>query len=210
MKSTKNLNNEVKKSPLGEFFVWWDAITQEDVDDFNKAIDSATNEQDIQAFLEKNPLFLIQHFGGGGGRWVIPKKRLGAEYITDFVVGDKYSFGFEWQALELESPKARMFNKNGDPSRYLNHAIRQIQDWRAWLKRNIDYASRPEDQKGLGLTEINGNVQGLIIIGRRTYVNPSTNERRRQMCEDLNIQIHTYDYMVDVAQGSVDALKRKK
>lgn len=210
MKSTKNLDEDVKKGPLGDFFVWWDEITQEDVDEFKKIIDTATKEQDIQAFLEKKPLFLIQHLGGGHGRWVIPKKRLGAEHITDFMVGDKSSMGFEWQAVELESPNARMFNKNGDPSRYLTHAIRQIEDWRAWLTRNISYASRPQDQGGLGLTDISVHISGQIIIGRRAYINPSTNDLRRQMCKNSNIQIHSYDRMIDVAQGSVDVLKRNK
>lgn len=60
-----------------------------------------------------------------------------------------------------------MFNKSGDPSRYLWHAIRQIIDWRVWLEFNRDYAARSPDDGGLGLADISPSVPGLILIGRR-------------------------------------------
>lgn len=74
-------------------------------------------------------MLLAQIVGGGHGRWVIPRQRLGAEHVTDFLVGEKSSIGFEWLAVELESPKARMSRKSGDPTQTLNHAVRQITDW---------------------------------------------------------------------------------
>jgi hypothetical protein len=58
--------------------------------------------------------------------------RRGLERRKYLDVGEKSSLGYEW--IELESPILRMFNANGDPSKYLTHAIRQILDWRAWLK----------------------------------------------------------------------------
>jgi len=146
-------------------------------------------------------MLLIQHLGGGHGRWVIPRQRLGAEHITDFVIGESCSSGFDWQAVELESPGARMFTRRGDPTASLTHAIRQIQDWRAWLGRNAGYAARSRAESGLGLTQIRADLPGLILIGRRGSVDPATNERRRQMASDLNIRIHSYDYLLDNARG---------
>jgi hypothetical protein len=35
----------------------------------------------MQSYLSAHPELLIQHLGGGHGRWVIPQKRLGAEYL---------------------------------------------------------------------------------------------------------------------------------
>lgn len=193
---------------MPEYFVWWNDITQDDVDSFVRALDRASNERDMQAFLEKAPLLLIQHLGGGHGRWVIPQKRLGAEYVPDFVVGQCDSSGFEWQIVELESPLAKMFTKSGDPSRALNHAIRQIADWRAWLKRNQDYAARPREHNGLGLVDIDSSARGLIVIGRRDKLDPATKERRRQLSADLRIDIHTYDWLVSRSQGRIEALAR--
>lgn len=102
----------------------------------------------MQNFFELNPLLLIQHLSGGHGRWVVPGFRLGSEYICDFIIGEKSSVGYEWQVVELENPHTTMFNKNGDPSKALTHAIRQITDWRSWLERNQNYASRPKKEGG--------------------------------------------------------------
>lgn len=127
MRNSRKISDAaLRKEQLGDYFVWWDKISSGDVRNLNHAIESATCEEDIQKFLRDNPKFLIQHLGGGHGRWVIPKKKLGSEHVTDFLIGEKHSFGYEWQAVELESPLRQMFNKNGDPSRFLNHAIRQI------------------------------------------------------------------------------------
>lgn len=194
--------------PLRDFHTWWDGVLEEDVSTLRATLDNAVREEDVQQFLQANPKFLIQHLGGGHGRWVIPKARLGSEHVTDFLIAEKHSIGYEWQAVELESPKRPMFNKSGDPSQHLNHAIRQITDWRAWLKANQAYASRSRDEGGLGLTDIDANVRGVILIDRRTNLDPSTAARRRQMVQDLNIQIHTFDYLISALQGRIDSLNR--
>lgn len=196
----------LREDPLRDFFTWWDEIHPDDVQLLREAIDTAQREEDIQQFLQSNPKFLIQHLGGGHGRWVIPKKRLGSEHVTDFMIAEKHSFGFEWQAVELESPLKPMFNKSGDPSQYLNHAIRQIQDWRAWLTRNQNYASQDRNKGGLGLTDIDSSVKGLILIDRRSSNLENFSELRRQMVKDLNIRIHTYDYLVESLEGRLNGL----
>ncbi|CDH47785.1 Shedu anti-phage system protein SduA domain-containing protein [Candidatus Contendibacter odensensis] len=195
-----------RNDPLNEYFVCWDRIAPEDIASLIVVLDCAKREEDIQQFLQENPKFLIQHLGGGHGRWVIPKQKLGSEHVTDFLIAEKHSFGHEWQAVELESPLKPMFNKNGDPSQYLNHAIRQIQDWRAWLLQNQNYAARLKIENGLGLTNISPNLQGIILIGRRAKLRNGTTELRRQMVADLNIRIHTYDYLVEALQGRLKGL----
>jgi len=197
-----------KPDYLPEFFVFWDKISSSDINGFRKALDSATRESDMQAHIEANPIMLIQHLGGGHGRWVIEQKRLGAEHVPDFVIADRNSLGYEWQVVEIESPKAAMFTKAGDPSSKLNHAIRQIIDWRSWLKRNQDYASRIREKGGLGLIDIDSNVKGLIIIDRRNRIDDSTQERRRQLCIDLNIEIHTYDWLIERALYRLKSLEK--
>ena len=209
-KKVQSAEEIIAGDPLGEFFVWWDNISFEDISKLEECLKRAINENDIQRFLQENPIFLIQHLGGGHGRWVIPKQRLGAEHVTDFIIGERSSIGFEWQAVELESPNVHIFNKKGDPSRYLNHAIRQIQDWRAWLQRNQNYAARPKVESGLGLTDIVSTLPGLVLLGRRNNIDPLTNERRRQMVTDLNINIHSYDFLVECAKGRLESLLRSR
>jgi hypothetical protein len=141
---------------------------------------------------------LTPHLGAGHRQWVIPKQRLGAEYVPDFLVGDKDSMGVHWTAVELESPIARLFNKNGNPSQGLVQALRQIADWRTWLTNNRDYATRPLSQNGLGLRDIYGELPGLILIGRRQ--GGDVPARRRRLGRDYNIQIHSYDWLLEHVQ----------
>ncbi|MDZ4688856.1 MAG: DUF4263 domain-containing protein [Planctomycetaceae bacterium] len=187
----------LKDDPLGKYHVWWMDVRKTDAKRLTAVLETARRERELQAYFELQPMALIQHLAGGHGRYVIPQKRLGSEHVTDFMIGHCHSGGFEWQAVEIESPTKKMFTKTGDPTKELNHAIRQILDWRAWLKRNQNYAANPLDQGGLGLTDVDCNLPGLILIGRRATTDPKTHDRRRQMVTQLNVQIHTYDFLID-------------
>lgn len=190
------------RDPLREFFVWWKDIKPADVRALAASLaQSSASERALQVLLEHRPLLLVQQLGGGHGRWVIPQQRLGVQYVTDFLVGEKHSGGYEWTAVELESPSAPIFTKRGDPSARLAHAVRQIQDWRAWLKRNQAYAANDRTQNGLGLRDIDPALPGLVLIGRESTTDSRTNELRRQMASDLRIQIHTYDWLLRNARG---------
>lgn len=41
----------------------------------------------MQTFLAEHPHLLVQYMRYGHGRWVVPQQRLGAELVTDFVIG---------------------------------------------------------------------------------------------------------------------------
>jgi len=183
--------------PLREYFVDHGATT-EGREALRCALEEG-GEREIQRVLESHPRLLVQRLTSGMG-WVIPQKRLGSEFVTDFLVAEELSPGFYWQAVELESPRVRMFTKTGDPSRYLVHAIRQIQDWRSWLESNQPYASRPQSENGLGLIQISPRLPGLILIGRRQATSPKTNGLRRQMMADLRIEIRSFDSLIDTPE----------
>ena len=154
----------------------------------------------MQRFLEANPRFLVQHLGEGRGQWVIPKRRLGAEYETDFLIAELDATGYVWYAVELERPQAKLFTAAGDPTKELTHAIRQIIDWRIWISRNRDYATRPVRDSGLGLIDIDPDLEGLIIMGRDADIDPATHELRRKICQTNRLKIHTYDWLLQVAE----------
>jgi hypothetical protein len=196
--------------PLDRFFVRWDDLTTKDVIRLERALKRARVERDMQTFLEKHPDMLIQHLGGGHGRWVIPQARLGIQHVTDFLISDRDSTGRHWTAVELEGPERPIFNRNGDPSRYLWHAVRQIIDWRVWLEMNRDYASRPHAQNGLDLEGISANLPGLILIGRRQDQHSRRNLFRKALARQLDIEIHSYDWLVDRASGRVSSLQEHR
>ena len=164
----------------------------------------------MQRFLETHPRLLIQHFTAGQQSWVIPKKRLGSEYETDFVIAQQASDGFIWYAVELERPQAKMFNKSGDASAALNHALRQINDWRDWLSRNLDYAARPRDRAGLGLIDIHPELDGMVIIGRDVDLDRRAIAPRRQRLERTHrVKIETYDWLLAQAADRLTAMEKK-
>lgn len=186
----------------------WLTDNKPDADRARRALSKAKCEGDMQKFLLNNPRCLVGHLGGGHGRWVLPQFRLGSEYVADFILGERHSFGHHWQLVELECPTKKMFNKNGAPSATLTQAIRQIQDWRSWLHNNQNYAAKPLKDDGLGLIDIVGDCSGLILIGRRHDLNDELNARRRQMMRDLNIQIRTYDFLCE--RGGVPIAQAEK
>lgn len=196
----------MKTETHGEYFVWWDRITKAEWENYLDALESARREQDMQTYLERNPKILVHTVGGGHGRWVIPQFRFGSNHVADFVVGEKHSFGHEWLLVELKSPKAKMFSKKGDPTASLIHAIRQIQDWRSWIRKNIDYVGRQTAENGLGLIDINDSTSGLILIGREADNDEKNNERRRQMCIENRLSIHTYDFLLRVG-SNIDVIR---
>ncbi len=187
----------IRRGPLGEFMVFESDFCTADTDKFLKRLRSARRERDMQVFFEHNPALLAKAFASRACRWVIPHKRLGAEYVPDFLVGNWTSMGWHWKAFELENPRAKAFKKDGEPTARLVHAICQIERWRAWLKQNRDYAARPREKQGLGLPDIAPTLPGVVIIGRRRDMDRKNALLRRQLCEDLNIDLRSYDSLAD-------------
>lgn len=195
------------RTELEQFGVSWDSITPEQVTSLKSVLEHASNEEDLQSYLTDNKQFLIQHLGGGHGRYVISKPRLGAELIPDYLIAEMSSIGIEWYGVELESPLAVYFTASGQAGSLLTHAIQQIVDWRTWIQSNIAYARMPRADKGLGLIGITNDLPATILIGRRTAEIPERfNDYRRQIKTDLNIEIHTYDWLVEQSEMKIQRL----
>jgi hypothetical protein len=106
MSLEESLKEQRAADPLRDFFVLWDEVDARDVQRLRETLARAKVEADMQSLLAEHPEMLIQHLGGGHGRWVLPQKRLGAEHVPDFMIGDRYSGGRDWVAVELEGPTA--------------------------------------------------------------------------------------------------------
>ena len=185
---------------LKQHSILWDRITSDDSRSLKDLLERNPNEQIVHRFLENNPKFLVQALTGGHGRYQVSKPRLGSEFVPDFLIVDESSIGLEWFAVEIESPRVKAHRKDGLQSQYLTHAIGQIEDWREWLRNNLDYARRPREQDGLGLIGIDDRVAGLILIGRRSSGYPERfNKFRRQKIDRERIVIHSYDWLLDIA-----------
>lgn len=93
-------------------------------------------------------------------------------------------------------PVPQRSQKKGDPSAALTHAVRQIQDRRVWLAKNLSYARRKSVRGGLGLFGVRSRLPAIILIGRRSDLKERDDNLRNQMCDDLGILIHTCDWVI--------------
>ena len=172
-----------------------------EVDAFLRVLNAAVDERPLQRFLEDNPSILVQPLAANHRGWVLPQKKLGDQFVADFLACGLTSLGHEWLAIELENPHAPLFTKAGNPSAELTHAIRQIHDWRDFLSNNLEMARRARQMKGLGLRDISPEPLGLILIGRQAGIDRDTDQLRRRLCKETRIEIRTYDYLVDACRN---------
>jgi len=186
--------------PLAKHSVAWhgDDIKSA-AQDLSACLSENPDEAALQTLIARHPVLLAHLLRGGHGRWVLPQVRFGSEFVADFLIAEKDSLGFHWQAVELESPRHLLFTKKGDPRSELTHALRQIRDWRTWIGANRSYAVRPREANGLGLIDIEPELPGLVLMGRRRDQADSDSALRRRMAQESGIRIHTYDWLLDCA-----------
>lgn len=197
---TGGLDSFLKNDQLRDFFVS-EIVAAESVAALREVLDRPeVCEEDVQRVLTAHPSLLIQHLRGGHGRYVLPKPRFGGDYVPDYIVGERASFGLDWTLVELEAPSRSLFNRSGDPSQWLTHAIRQVTDWRIWLANNKSMVERSRERGGLGLDEIEVNAKGLIIMGRRRDTPVLTHGQRRELQRANRVEIRTYDWLIEVAE----------
>jgi hypothetical protein len=196
--------------PLADFHVFWLDIVEADIEAYRNVLDAATDEQTMQRHLSNNPILLAQILDGGHGRWVLPHKDLGGRFEPDFVIGHRWSGPtWEWVLVELQTPvlrgprnpDGRLFMKKGRMSEQLDEGIRQINEWRRWISANLDTAKRSRTEMGLGLTGIEPSPPGLLIIGREGDLTPEHAAMRKQLSDQHNIRIQSYDWLVREAQS---------
>jgi len=76
----------------------------------------------------------------------------------------------------------------------ITEAMRQIGDWRAWLRENIAYA-----QRQLGFEGINAEIPGVVIVGRRSELDAKHAARYRELSMTERLSVMTYDRLVESA-----------
>ncbi|HKQ03875.1 MAG TPA: Shedu anti-phage system protein SduA domain-containing protein [Blastocatellia bacterium] len=193
-----------------------DTITG-DILNFETALQSG-HEEAIQVFLEEHPIFL----GFLGWHGIVKSKfRLADAFIPDFISIGSYPFSNRPQPLvtfiEIERADMPLFTKSGDPTSFLTHAIRQVQDWKRWVTDNRMYLKaqlqiilteetpqifdednrymREESSKGIAYGFID---RYLVIAGRRSSTKISDRLLLGQMNDDFqDIRIMTYDALIE-------------
>ena len=178
-------------------------------------------EEILQQYLEQHKEILIAAFGAPGWFYnlVLPKFKFGSDYISDFVVFTGQSYSYWIKLIELEPSTSLIFTKQGDYAQRLNHAIKQVDEWSVWIKRNEPYfrdclqkelkKKYPSFDETLKHTR-RFIVSSNIIIGRRDMLSDEDNKRRAQEYEKSNLDIITYDRLVDIERKIVQDNKEGK
>ena len=161
------------------------------VAEFERVLADAVDERPLQSILALAPVLLGLLAPPGGSYWCLDRPQLGAEYVPDFLLASATSVGFRWIAIELESPTAKALTKAGLPARKLADALGQIRDWRTWLMDNVAYARQER-----GLKDIDGNCEAVVVIGRRSSLDPKQVNRYRAISTD-GITVMSYDRLHD-------------
>ena len=180
-----------------------------------------SKEEILQQYLEQHKKILIAAFGQPEWvyNFVLPKFKFGSDYISDFVVFTGQSYSYWIKLIELEPSTSQVFTKQGDYAQRLNHAIKQVDEWSDWIKRNEPYfrdclqkalqKEYPSFSETLDYTR-RFIISSKIVIGRRATLSVDDNKRRAQEYEKSNLDIITYDRLVDIEQKITQTEKEGK
>ena len=194
------------------------------------ALVKARNERELQPFLKQYPLLIRNALNVWAWNYVdvLPEFRFGSDFRADFLILSADSGSWHATLVELKSHRSRLFTKQGLPSRSLNTALRQLDDWELWLRRyeNLFRASlskhfeskkviafcSPADRHRMAETEITDprtrlDLKYRILMGRRNELDIEDQERRG-LLSAKGRDIVTYDRLIDVAR-TLDAAAQK-
>ena len=191
-----------KRQDLSEFATE-NVVSEDDIAELENIITTAEDERPIQKFLEKNG-HLLTALLGGNERYCLPQKRLGGEYVPDFIIGDVDSLGFRWVLIELETPRSGIYLKDSlQLDEKARKGISQVIDWRNWLSSNISYARQRRSENGLGLFDIREKADAVVLVGRRSQRPETKDAQRHEYRQSNNILIHSYDWLLETLCGAI-------
>jgi len=167
-------------------------------DKFESCLLAAKCEQDVQEFLEKYPHILpgLNTFHHGPmAQMVVTKLPLNADFVTDFAFVSENSQCLEITFIEIESPRKRIFNRDGSFSRDYLDARQQLADWNGWAQHNLRTVAALFGSMG---RYISGGGDSItlrcgLIMGRRLELN----SRKRQQRWAASMSIMTYDRLLE-------------
>ena len=96
---------------------------------FESLLGDAQKEEELQIFIKQNPIVLH------ATAELIPKKKLGEDFITDFVLVNPCDQGPSYTLVEIEKPSHPILLQDNSLSSQTNHAIKQTRDWDVWLRK---------------------------------------------------------------------------
>jgi hypothetical protein len=170
-------------------------LIRENLEVFEELVNTCGKEEETHQFLKSSDLLL----GLTSRIDPISKFKLGDDYITDFVINE---IPDGYVLVEIERPNLRLFKKTTpERTQEFNHAIEQIENWRAWINRNHSYISSK-------LEGISPNPVCWLIAGRRTNLSAEEKKRLAEINQEYkgNYKILTYDDLIDRVKAVISKM----
>ncbi len=169
-------------------------ISRQLVEQFNALLDQTLPEEAYQKFLNSNLVFLDPVASE-----VIPKQKLGTEYITDFVVR---RYDNKYILVEIEKPQDPIFTSANDFTASFTHAYGQILDFQQWIDSHGEYAR--------SLMPGISSPRGLLVIGRRDHLNYENCQKLlRHASNSTTIDVKTFDDLSSDALNLCENIYKK-
>ena len=185
-----------------------------------RCLKQTSGERAIHKFLKANCRLVEEVFQcSPQSIGTCPEFKLGADFRCDFLVVGWSSAWWDATFVELKSPNARLYLRDGSPAESLRKAQAQIRNWKSWIK-NHDTELRERMAKMFA--ELNTHATGscnlgkdaaeeimnptcrfvpryAIVIGRRDKLERIDQSSRGMEYEETGTAIVTYDRFVDKA-----------
>ncbi|MET7876564.1 Shedu anti-phage system protein SduA domain-containing protein [Micromonospora profundi] len=163
------------------------------IDKFEALIAKDLREEEYQRYLNAHPIILDPLAAE-----IVPKHRLGSDYITDFVIRRHDG---RYLVVEIEKPQDRIFTAAGDFTAPFSHALGQVLDFQGWVAEQNSYARSK-------LPHIE-NPRGLLVMGRRSDLTEHQERKLRRWCANSNsIDVVTFDDLVSSGRQLLASLRR--
>ena len=187
---------------------------------FKKILDDpAATERDAQRFLKSFPMLMVRLFNVSWNYYLaVPEFSLGTDFRADFLILSADSGRWHTVFVELEGPNDQIYLKNGQPSKKLRSAQKQIDDWQRFVRgrtnevkqeiakilapRRIGAQNKLMGRSGYAhdeilLPEVFLHEQYKIVIGRRSSFADEPTHHMPAPGEGYGPQVSTYDRIYD-------------
>jgi Domain of unknown function (DUF4263) len=195
----KNHHSNIPETILGLRPVDYGEVTQDLVEAFSVALQSANTEAPMQILFEAHPAALVGLVPRPHRIWVLPRVTfqniLGGGFEPDFLVCDWTSNGAEWMIVELENPTKSPINTRGI-SADCRHAQQQISDYRRFMKE------RRLELSDTGIPLSHQLSKSWIVIGRSQQHSSTDRERLVDLRND-DIEVASYDRVYEACRQMV-------
>jgi hypothetical protein len=152
-----------------------------------KAAFDDNSEVKLLATLKENSFLFYELYSRKGGMQPVFREiNFGGGMRCDYAWLNDNSDGPEWVLVEVEKPRLELFNKGGEPTWQLNHALEQVKSWRRYFNEN-----HAEKRRIFGAV---GRFRFIIVGGdKASWATSNASKWRMDNNKETEIEIRSAD-----------------